>query len=125
MIKLEVSIMQDGTFDGDSKVKETLCQALQYRVRQNQDDASKDFEFSDAAQDTIKKLHKLFQTIEINKLSIPREIEDKLADFGVRKETLKSNSPEDVIAKMKTIVMTDPISFFKLIVSQGFDFWFT
>ena len=59
------------------------------------------------------------------KLAIPREIEDKLADFGIRKETLKSNSPEDVIAKMRTIVLTDPIAFFKLIVSQGFDFWLT
>ena len=26
---------------------------------------------------------------------------------------------------MRTIVLTDPIAFFKLIVSQGFDFWFT
>ena len=61
----------------------------------------------------------------MSKLAIPREIEDKLADFGIRKETLKSNSAEDVIAKMRTIVLTDPIAFFKLIVSQGFDFWLT
>ena len=26
---------------------------------------------------------------------------------------------------MKTILMVDPTSFFKLLVSQGFDFWFT
>ena len=58
-------------------------------------------------------------------MAIPREIEDKLADFGIRKETLKSNSSEDVIAKMRTIVLTDPIAFFKFIVSQGFDFWLT
>ena len=70
-------------------------------------------------------MHKLFQVIEISKLSIPRDIQDKLADFGIRKETLKSNGTDDVIAKMRTIVLTDPIAFFKLFVSQGFDFWLT
>lgn len=73
----------------------------------------------------IQKFHKLFQTIEISQLQIPRDIEDKLADYGIRKETLKSNSTEDVIAKMKTIVLNDSISFFKLVVSQGFDLWLT
>ena len=67
----------------------------------------------------------MFQVIDISKLSIPRDIEDKLGDFGVRKETLKSNSSEDVLAKMKTIVSADPLAFMKLLVSQGFDFWLT
>ena len=48
-----------------------------------------------------------------------------MADFGIRKETLKSNSDEDVLAKMKALVQNDPICFFKLIVSQGFDLWMT
>ena len=38
---------------------------------------------------------------------------------------MKSNSLEDVIAKMRTIVLTDTLSFFKLLVSQGFDLWMT
>ena len=67
----------------------------------------------------------MFQGVDISKLSIPRDIEDKLGDFGVRKETLKSNSSDDVIAKMKTIVNVDPLAFMKLLVSQGFDFWLT
>ena len=58
-------------------------------------------------------------------MTIPSDIEDKLADYGVRKETLKSNSIEDVISKMKTIVQNDVIVFFKFIISQGFDFWLT
>ena len=65
----------------------------------------------------------MFQTFEVGKLTIPSDIEDKLADFGVRKETLKSNSAEDVIAKMRTIVLTDPIAFYKLLISQGFDWY--
>lgn len=67
----------------------------------------------------------MFQTFEAGKLAIPSDIEDKLADFGVRKETLKSNSAEDVIAKMRTILLTDATAFYKLLVSQGFDFWLT
>lgn len=70
-------------------------------------------------------MHKLFQSVELSKLSIPSNIEDKLADFGVRKELIKSNCAEDVLAKMKTVILNDPIVFVKLLVSQGFDLWFT
>ena len=73
----------------------------------------------------IDKLHKLYQNVDLGKLRIPSSIEDKLADFGIRKETLKSNSTEDVIAKMRSVTMHDPIVFIKLLVSQGFDLWFT
>ena len=117
--------MQDTTFNGDSQVKDTLSKALLARVQHKFDEENKEFDLSDAAKEAIKRLHKLFQTIEIEKLAIPSDIEDKLADFGIRKETLKSNSLEDVISKMKAIVQNDSITFFKLLVSQGFDFWLT
>ena len=125
IFKLEVSIMQEQTFDGDAKVKDTLCRALKLRLRLKDQPESDSFEFSDTAKEMIKKFHQLFQAIEINQLTIPKNIEDKLADFGIRKETLRSNSTDDVITKMKTIVLNDTIAFFKLLISQGFDLWLT
>ena len=113
--------MKSETYEGDSKVKETLSSALKARSSTNTDQ----FDFSNMAKSAITKMHKLFQSIDLSKLTIPSDIEDKLADFGIRKETLKSNTIEDVIAKMKTIVQHDPIAFTKLLVSQGFDLWFT
>ena len=124
MIKLECFVMQESTFGGPPSVKLTLEKALQARAQKSISEDG-DFQLSEAAKQAITKLHKLFQSVEIGKLSIPADIEDKLADFGIRKETLKSNSTEDVLAKMKTILMVDSAVFFKLLVSQGFDFWFS
>ena len=64
--------MQDGTFDGEQKVKETLSKALKARLQPKDLEDSKEFEFSEAAKEAIKKFHKLFQNIEIGKLQIPR-----------------------------------------------------
>ena len=60
LIKLEVSIMREGTFDGENKVKETLSKALKARVQATGDEEAKEYELSQAAKDAIRKLHKLF-----------------------------------------------------------------
>ena len=114
--------MKCDTFDGDNKVKDTLSTAIKARATAENEGQ---FEFTKMAKAAIAKLHKLFQSIDLAKLSIPSDIEDKLADFGIRKETLKSNTTEDVIGKMKAIIQHDPITFAKLLVSQGFDLQFT
>ena len=60
LIKLEVYIMREGTFDGENKVKETLSKALKARVQATCDEEAKEFELSQAAKEAIRKLHKLF-----------------------------------------------------------------
>ena len=93
--------MKCDTYDGDSKVKDTLSTAIKARATT---EIEGQFEFTKMAKAAIAKLHKLFQSIDLAKLCIPSDIEDKLADFGIRKETLKSNTTEDVIGKMKAII---------------------
>lgn len=78
-------------------MRNCLNSALRLRLQPRDEDGKAVEGFSDVSKKVIEKLHKVFQTADARELTIPRDIEDRLADFGVRKETLKSNRIEDVL----------------------------
>ena len=125
VIKLEVNILKEGTFEGSQSVQGTLASALKIRAAGLAMPSSEEFQFSDRVKKAIKKIFKLFQSIQPSKLSIPSNIEEKLADFGIKKETISTDSADDFLQKMRSVIMHDPLVFVRLLVSQGFDLWFT
>ena len=117
IIKLEVSILKQETFDGSSEIQKTLGSALKARAAGLNAPLVEEFKFAEKVKKAITKMHSIFKEVDLDKLSIPNGIESTLEAFGIRKETLRSNSSEDVITKLNTIIQHDPLVFFKLLVS--------
>ena len=59
-IKLEVAIMKNGTFNGDSKVKETLSFALKQRIAEQSSEPTQELKLAEKVKTALGKMHKLF-----------------------------------------------------------------
>ena len=130
MIKLNVFVTIDETFDGSTEARRSVETMLRDRFNQNkslltESNQENEFKLSSAASDGIKQICKTLKECPESQSKWVEDSENILEDFGVTRDLLVNEKSEegDILEKIQQLADLNSTHFARLLVSQGYDLW--